>query len=340
MIASGSAAIDVAAVEKAFPTSFGYLAWLKHRGRLPRRPVLRDVSFRVGRGELFGLLGANGAGKSTILRILGGLVLPDAGRIAVGGVDARAEPLRARRAIGLCTGEERSFYYRLTARANLVYFGTLAGLARAELPARIEQAARAVDLERDLDRRFDQFSAGMRQRLAFARALLADPEVLLLDEPTRAVDPVHARELRRFVRDELVGRRGKTVLLATNLLEEAWELCDRIAVLRAGRIVTIASPHELGRMAAPGRRYAIELDRVDDALLARMRAIPGLLDVAVAAAGGRVSLKVDMDDNPRTLTKILHAVSANGVSITEVQPDTLRPSDVFARLTVEADDAG
>jgi ABC-2 type transport system ATP-binding protein len=331
-------AVKVMRVGKAFPTSFGYVSWLKYRGHPPRRTVLTDIGFTVARGELFGLLGANGAGKSTVLRMLAGLVMPDDGAIVIDGVDALAQPLRMRRHIGLCTGEERSFFYRLSARSNLEYFGTLAGLKRGELQERIEVVARSVDLHGELDRRFDQFSSGMRQRLSFARALLADPEVLLLDEPTRAVDPVHAHELRRFVRDELVGRLGKTVILATNLLDEAWELCDRVAVLRAGRIVTIASPSELGRMAAPVRRYAIDLDRIDDALLERMRVVPGLIGFSSAAAADGFCLSIDMDEEPRTLTSLLRVVSANGISIRRVQPQDIRPIDVFARLTGVLDD--
>jgi ABC-2 type transport system ATP-binding protein len=326
-------ATELSGVGKTFPTAFGYVSWLKNWGRQRRRIALSDVSFSVRRGELFGLLGANGAGKSTILRMLAGLVLPDTGRIAIDGIDALAEPLRVRARVGLCTGEERSFYYRLTARSNLEYFGTLAGVARRDLPGRIEEVARTVDLLDDLDRRFDQFSAGMRQRLSFARALIADPDVLLLDEPTRAVDPGHTYELRRFIREDVVGRFGKTVILATNQLDEAWELCDRIAILREGRLVTVASPSELGRMATPRRRYAIGFDRIDDLLLRRVRAVPGLLDVSSGPAAAGISLSVDIDDDPRTLTDLMRAVSANGASITSVTPENIRPADVFAHLT-------
>ena len=328
---AGSA--ELSGVGKTFPTAFGYVSWIKSGGRPQRRLALSDVSFSVQRGELFGLLGANGAGKSTVLRLLAGLVLPDTGRIAIDGIDARAEPLRARANVGLCTGEERSFYYRLTARSNLEYFGSLAGLAHHELPRRIEEVGRIVDLGDELDRRFDQFSAGMRQRLSFARALIADPEVLLLDEPTRAVDPGHTYELRRFIREELVDRRGKTVILATNQLEEAWELCDRIAVLRAGRLVTVASPAELGRMASPRRRYSIGFDRIDDPMLGRVRAVPGLIEFSCGPAETGMSLSVDIDDDPRTLTDLMRAVSANGASITSVSPQTVRPADIFAYLT-------
>ena len=330
-------AVDVSGARKTFPKSFGYVSWLRNFGRTERRTVLHDISFAVERGELFGLLGANGAGKSTVLRMLAGLVAADSGRIVVGGADAASQPLALRAQIGLCTGEERSFYYRLTARSNLEYFGALAGIRRTALASRITEVARAVDLSDQLDSRFDQFSAGMRQRLSFARALLADPNVLLLDEPTRAVDPVHTYQLRRIIRN-LVDNDGKTVVLATNLLDEAWELCDRIAVLRGGRIVTIASPSELGRMTRSVLRYFVDIDLLDDALVARIRAVPGVIGFTHAPLENGASLSVDLDDDPRSLTHLLRAVSANGISVTSIRPETVRPADIFSRLTdVELD---
>jgi ABC-2 type transport system ATP-binding protein len=322
--------IVVEHVSKTFPKQFGYVMWLKHRGRPPRKLVVSDISFRVAPGELLGLLGANGAGKSTTLRMLAGLVVPDCGSVVINGVDGRDQPLAMRRHLGLCTSEERAFYFRLTARENLEYFGALAGLRGGELGRRIGEVLELVDLGADRDRRFDHFSSGMRQRLAVARALLADPAVLLLDEPTRAVDPIHAQAIRTFVRDELICRRGKTVVLATNLLDEAWELCDRIAVLRAGAIAAIGAPSELNRTIDAGRNYVIVVDRVDESLLERTRAVPGLLELLTTDETGGVALRVALDAHPRTLTRLLQAVSANGISIASVRPNDPRPADVFA----------
>jgi ABC-2 type transport system ATP-binding protein len=249
-------------VSKTFPVATGYASWLQFRGAPPRRPALTDITCSIARGELFGLLGENGAGKSTILRLLSGLVTADSGKISIAGIDARTRSQRARAQVGLCTGEERSFYFRLTARQNLEYFGRLAGISGTHLRSRISDVARAVDLEADLDRRFDRFSAGMRQRLAIARALLPDPKILLLDEPTRSVDPIHAQQLRALVRDEHAARLGKTVILATNMLEEAWELCDRVAILRAGRVAAVATPaelSELGRSQRPDSTRLVDI---------------------------------------------------------------------------------
>jgi ABC-2 type transport system ATP-binding protein len=319
-------------IKKTFPIASGYISWLRYRGAPPRRPALIDASFAVARGELFGLLGENGTGKSTILRLLAGLVTPDSGRISIAGIDIGKRSRRARALVGLCTGEERSFYFRLTARQNLEYFGRLAGVNHASMQARISEVARHVDLEHDLDRRFDGYSAGMRQRLAIARALMADAEILLLDEPTRAVDPIHAQGLRALIRDELIGRLGKTIILATNALDEAWELCDRVAVLRAGHVAAVASPAELSDSACRSQIYHIEVDRADDALFARIDAVGGLVSATSTARATGISLRVAIDDNPRTLTNVLRAVSANGIAVRSIRPDSSRLVDVFAML--------
>ena len=259
--------VEVDDLTKTFPVTLGFVPWLRNAGRVQRQTALEGVSFGVRRGELFGLLGPNGAGKSTILRIIAGLVIADSGAVRVDGIDTRSAPLAVRRKVSLCCTDDRSFYYRLSARRNLEYFGALAGLYGARLRERISEVVRLVDLSGDLDRRFDTFSSGMKQRLGIARALLGDPELLILDEPTRAVDPAHAASIRAFVRDELVARQGKTVLLATNTLEEAWELCGRIAVLRRGHVVAIAPPSALDARAIGPVRYEITVDRTDEQLL-------------------------------------------------------------------------
>jgi ABC-2 type transport system ATP-binding protein len=222
-------AISVRNVEKSF------------RGR----PVLRKINLEVRRGELLGLLGPNGAGKTTLLKMMATLTLPDAGTIEVDGIDIKKDPLLVRSRIGLCGSDDRSFYFRLTARENLTFFGALAGLRGRRLQRRIEETLKEVSLRAVIDRRFGEFSSGMRQRMMVARALLADPEIVFFDEPTRAIDPLHADELRKMIRNDLVDARGKTVVLATNVLEEAWAICDRVAVVSNGTIAAVAPPNEL-----------------------------------------------------------------------------------------------
>jgi ABC-2 type transport system ATP-binding protein len=325
--------IDCRDVVKTFPQHYGMVRWLRASGRMPRRTAIDGVSFSVERGELFGLLGANGSGKSTILRMLAGLISPDAGAITIAGVDVIAEPVRARACIGLSTGDERSFYHRFTAGENIELYAGLCGVPHARRRSRVEDALRAVDLHGDLNRRFDTFSSGMKQRLAIARALVADPDVLLLDEPTRAVDPVHAEHLRALVRDELVRQRGKTVVLATNLLDEAWTLCDRIAVMRAGRAIAVGRGDELRARAAGRRRYSIAVDRVDDELLLRLRAVDGMLQIDRSGGTGGLRLRLALDPRVRSLNELLTAMSANGIAVTAIGPEEISAAELFDNLT-------
>ncbi len=326
-------AVVASGVHKWFPVASGMASWLKHRGRVPRREVLRGIDLTVGRGELLGLLGPNGAGKTTLLKAMATLLLPDRGTIVVDGVDVRAEPLAAKRKIGFCLSEERSFYYRLSARDNLAFFAALHGLRGAALRRRVEEVGREVDLAGRLDERFGSFSSGMRQRLTVARALLGDPPIVILDEPTRAVDPVHAEELRRFIRGHLVERLGKTVVLATNVLEEAWQLCDRIAVVNGGAIVALGPPGALGGLQRLDR-YALALDRFDPALPARLRTIPGVASVEIGTGPEGVTLLVEIaagwETSLRELCAAVGAASATVRGFTTVEP---RPADVFARVT-------
>jgi len=321
--------IEVVDLCKSFPTQFGLLPWLKHRGRLPRRTALRNVSLEIGRGELFGLVGPNGAGKTTLLKLIASLSIPDRGAIVVNGIDAVQHPMAVKRQIGLCIGEERSFYFRLTVRQNMEFFAALAGLHGRAARRQIAEVVKLVDLAQVTDARFDSLSSGMRQRLSLARALLADPPVLLADEPTRGVDPVHAEAIRKLLRDELVTRRGKTVLLTTNLLEEAWSVCDTVAVLNRGAIVTSGSPRSIAARFKRRLRYDITIDRLSDALLARLRAVGGVNLIEPESLDDGVALRIDLEPSAHTLTDLLRALSANGTLVRDLRSENLRPTDLF-----------
>ncbi len=217
-----------------------------------RITALADLNLEVQAGEFFGLLGPNGAGKTTLLKILAGLVLPTSGRALVQGVDVARDDQTVKRAIGFMTSDERSFYWRLSGRENLEFFGRLYGLQAAEARRVSATLLGVVEMEPHADRPFMGYSTGMKQRLAIARALLHDPPVLCLDEPTRSLDPIAAKHLRRFVLDRLNRERGKTVVLATHNLQEAEELCGRLVVLDRGRILRQGSVAEI-TAGLPGR---------------------------------------------------------------------------------------
>jgi ABC-2 type transport system ATP-binding protein len=324
--------IVVDGLTKTFPERVSFVRRLREGWRAPRRTVLDNVSFNVARGEVVGLLGMNGAGKTTLLQILAALAYGDCGNVTINGVCVRTNPDRVRGMIGFCSGAERGFYYRLSVRENLRFFGSLFGLAGRNRDQRIRTVLDLVDLSASAETRYAYLSSGMRQRLAIARALLADPQVLLLDEPTRALDPIHAESLRRLIRSKLVEDLGKTVVLATNLLDEAWDLCDRIAVLRAGRIVAIDVTSRLDTLWTANRRYHIVLDHVTDGLLAGARSVPGLVSLSACEEGDQATISVEIEPIRFSLTALLRAVSANGVDVRAISPESHRPASVFASL--------
>jgi ABC-2 type transport system ATP-binding protein len=199
---------------------------------------LKNVALTVPTGSITGLLGPNGAGKTTLLRILATTVLPDGGTAKILDRDVTRYTAQVRAKLGFVFSEERSFFWRLTARQNLKFFAVLADMDGSAVPGRIGELSDLLRLDQELDKPFRDLSTGMRQRLGIARALLHDPEVLLIDEPTRGLDPGAARRTRTFIKEKLSGEMKKTMLLATHNMEEARQLCDRIAFLKDGRIVT------------------------------------------------------------------------------------------------------
>jgi sodium transport system ATP-binding protein len=211
------------------------------------------LSFSVGRGEIYGLLGPNGAGKTTTLRILAGILVPTAGRAEVAGLDVAADARAVRRRLGFLTSTT-GLYARLTGRELLRYFARLHGLDDAAAEARVAELARVLEMDAFFGRRCEALSTGERQRLSIARAVLHDPDVLILDEPTAGLDVLASRFLRDFVRAER--DRGKAVLFSTHYLAEAELLCDRIGLLHRGRLIAEGTPPSL--RAAAGDAPSLE----------------------------------------------------------------------------------
>ena len=231
--------------------------------RAERIHAVRGVDLQVREGEILGLLGPNGAGKTTLLKIFSCLVLPDRGRAVVGGEDTVHEN-RVKPKIGLVHSDERSFYWRLSARENLRFFARLYDVPSRRIESRIEELLARVDLLGAADRPFSGYSSGMKQRVSIARALLHDPPILMMDEPTRSLDPASSKNLRNFILDQLRGRDGKTILLATHDLREAEVTSDRIAILIRGRVREIGSVSEVRRWGVHERRtFKLELDAIE-----------------------------------------------------------------------------
>jgi ABC-2 type transport system ATP-binding protein len=220
------------------------------------------MDLEVRRGEVFGCLGHNGAGKTTTVRLLNGVLDPSSGEVTVLGLAPATEGARLRARTGVLT-ETPALDDRLTAREILVYTGRLFGIARGGLRGRTESLLEEFDLRERGDHRVGGFSKGMRQKLALARALIHEPELIFLDEPTSGLDPVARRQIHDLI-DCLARAHGRTVFLSTHNLAEAQQLCDRVAVLEHGRLIAMGTPTELARRL--GTRASIELDVGLDAM--------------------------------------------------------------------------
>ena len=215
--------------------------------------AVAGLSFTVAPGEIYGLLGPNGAGKTTTLRILAGILVPTTGSVRVAGIDVAQDPLSVRRRLGFLTNTT-GLYPRLSGRELLGYFARLHGMSRDATAARIDALVAALALAPFFDRRCESLSTGERQRTSIARAVLHDPDVLILDEPTAGLDVLASRFLRDFVRAER--DRGKAVLFSTHYLAEAELLCDRIGLLHRGRLLAEGTPAAL--RAAAGDAPSLE----------------------------------------------------------------------------------
>ena len=245
-----SPAICVEALEKYYPPArSGWRALLQPIARASER-ALAGISFSVERGEVVAIVGPNGAGKSTLLRILATLILPTRGHAAISGCDVERDPSRARSQFGYHTGGDEGFYTRLSARENLSFFAAMNNMSGSEARTRITLIAERMGIVADLDRQVRTLSTGMTHRVGLARALLHQPAVLLLDEPTRSLDPLAAADFRRLLKDDLVREHGTTLLFASHTLSEVAQIADRVLLLESGRITAFDSP--LGLCAATG----------------------------------------------------------------------------------------
>ncbi|NLX49939.1 MAG: ABC transporter ATP-binding protein [Methanospirillum sp.] len=249
------------------------------------------VSFEVPAGEVFGLLGPNGAGKTTLIRLLAGVLLPGAGSARVLGLDPWTDGPGVRRRCGVLT-ETPAVYGRLTARQNLGFAAEVFGVPLPEVACRVNDLLARFSLADRADEPVGGFSKGMKQRLALARALVHDPELLFLDEPTAGLDPAASRQVH-----EMVGglrEEGRTVVLCTHRLVEAEALCDRVGVLAKGRLVALGTVRELSERLLADSPVALSfLDPVSDAVAGEVGAVPG---VTVEERGERHLLLAAPDD--------------------------------------------
>ncbi|GGI09185.1 ABC transporter ATP-binding protein [Egicoccus halophilus] len=275
--------------------------------------ALDRLDLTIARGEVVGLLGHNGAGKTTTVRLLAGLLAADGGTVRVGGLDPTVDGATVRRRLGVLPADP-VVDRRMTAAQNLAFAADVFGMAEAGLDARIDAALERFGLAGRGDDEVAGFSTGMRQRLSLARVLLPDPEVLLLDEPTAALDPIAARQVRRELA-MLAAEEGRTVVVATHDLAEAELLCDRVVVLERGRIVVDGSPAELAAAhGTGGLLLEVAPDQVD-IVHRRLSRLAAVRDVEIDAAGRVRARGVPRDEIPG----LVWALAAAELAVYEVR---------------------
>jgi len=285
-----------------------------------------ELELEVSRGEVLGLLGPNGAGKTTTVRLLAGMISPSEGAAVVLGFDPAAEPERLHERMGLLT-EAPGFYERLTARQNLGYFARFyEGVAVDE---RVDKYLELLELDERAEDRVGEFSKGMKQRLALARALLHEPELLFLDEPTAALDPEAARDVRRLI--EKLRGEGRTILLCTHNLDEAERLCDRIALFNT-RLVTVDEPERLRRRLFK-RQVLVELAGGTAEVAAGLEQRPFVKNLQ--RDGERLIVELaDIDADKPALAR---AVIESGGELVEFREDEHSLEEVYLTLLEEAE---
>ena len=290
--------------------------------------AVHDMSFTVGDGEIFGLLGPNGAGKTTTVRMLAGLISPTAGTATVNGRSLGDGSQQIRAFTGILT-ESPGLHEKLTARQNLAYYGRLYGMGGARLREAVDRYLGVVEMSEFADRRVATFSKGMRQKIAIARALLHEPEVIYLDEPTSGLDPSAAKTVRDFVAS--LRSLGRSIVVCTHNLDEAERLCDRIGIMR-GTLLRVDTPAGLRRQ---GRGATVRVDlngaRGPESFVGRLADLPYVTGVTARDSTLVVELGDPAHDTPGLVAELVSA----GARITSVVEDAQTLEDAYLSLVGE-----
>ena len=292
-----------------------------------------DVSFRLERGEVVGFLGPNGAGKTTTMRMLATLLEPTSGTATVLGSDLVRDARAIRRRLGAVLAGERSLYWKLTARENLEYFAALYHIPRPVAKRRIAELLERLDLVNRADELVERYSSGMKQRVAIAKALLPNPPVLLLDEPTIGLDPQSARNLRELILETRA--EGRTVLLTTHYMEEADQLSDRVGIIDGGEVIALDSPAELKRAIQQQDILQLEVERFDPAMQPALHALPTVAQVRShhLDGDGAWSVALHAADSRAVLPGLIELVGSRSGRIRHLEVVQPTLEDVFISLT-------
>lgn len=292
--------------------------------------ALKGISLEIGRGEIFGLLGPNGAGKTTLIKCLTTLLLPTNGRAWINGFELTKQDDAIRATVGCMLMGERGLYWKLTGRENLVFFGALYHLPPAERIRRATAVIERLNLGEIADRPVETYSSGQKMKLAFAKALINDAPLLILDEPTNTLDLPSARELRAIVRE--LNQQGKTVIYTTHIMAEAETLCNRVAIIDRGEVIALGTVADLKESI--GQETVIRLEGVIPTQASTaVSALNGITRSAITSVNGHNQLTVVTPSQTAVLPQLIQTLSKHGAILQKITPEEVTLEDVFIAHT-------
>ncbi|MEG2288672.1 MAG: ABC transporter ATP-binding protein [Clostridium sp.] len=288
--------------------------------------VLDNVSYEVGKGEIFGFIGPNGAGKSTLINIMTSLLVPDSGTIKICGFDILNEPIKAKECMGYVP-QELALIEELNAYDNLEFFGALYGLKGKELKERIKEALKVTGLEDTKKQKVKKFSGGMKRRLNIAAAILHHPKVLILDEPTVGVDPQSRNHIFSFVKN-ICNEWGTTVIYTSHYMEEIEELCQRVFIIDLGKEVAYGEREDIKASVFPNNKVIIEAKGIKGEILVGLKEISGI--IKVSENEDKIALTINSDFK---LGAVLSYLEKSDITIKKISYEEAKLEDVFLSIT-------
>jgi ABC-2 type transport system ATP-binding protein len=298
--------------------------------RYPAKTAIESVSFQVEKGEILGFLGPNGAGKTTTMRIVTGFMPASDGTVTVDGFDVFENPIDVRRRIGYLP-ENPPLYLEMSVTGYLRFVAKIKGVPKDKLDSEVERVMERVSITDVKERIIAKLSKGYKQRVGLAQALLNDPPVLILDEPTIGLDPKQIHEVRELIK-ALAGNH--TVVLSTHILPEVEQTCHRVVIIDRGKIVAVDTPQNLRFQLQGAERVFMEIQGPASEIKSKLKAMPGVIDVqAVGTSDGRTRFQIEGELRKDIRSDLARAVVQNGWGLYELQSASMSLEDIFLKLT-------
>ena len=305
--------------------------------RYPTKTAVEGMSFKVEKGEILGFLGPNGAGKTTTMRIITGYMPATDGTVKVDGFDVGDNPLECRRRIGYLP-ENPPLYTEMTVRAYLRFVAKIKGVSSARLKDEVDRVMDKVNITDVQERIIAKLSKGYKQRVGIAQALLNDPPILILDEPTIGLDPKQIHEVRELIK-ELAGKH--TVILSTHILPEVEQTCHRVIIIDHGKIIAVDTPQNLRTQGQGTAQISIEVQGPSAAIVSTLKALPGVVGVRTEAeSGGNCRFQIDSDARQDIRGELARVIVTKGWGLLELHSTVMSLEDIFIKLTTAEDAHG